>query len=112
MRFSLTKFLVVISGIAAIQAQVGVPVDWSTALPPCARKCALLAAQTIGCDIRDIPCICRNYQVFVQLVRNCIAQNCPSTSASEAAAIEDILRRLCPVVDPTLTIGPVNPTLV
>ncbi|KAF8880298.1 hypothetical protein BD779DRAFT_1549484 [Infundibulicybe gibba] len=111
MRFSLTKLFVIVSGIAAVQAQVGVPIDLTTALPPCARQCAVLAAQTIGCDIRDIPCICRNYLRFLLLMRNCIAQNCP---ASDIVVTEDILRRLCPsivnptltVVDPTFTIGP------
>ncbi|KAF8880295.1 hypothetical protein BD779DRAFT_1473929 [Infundibulicybe gibba] len=114
MRFSLTKLFVVVSGIAAVQAQVAAPIDLTTALPPCALKCLLVAVQTIGCNTQSLrtPCICCYYQA----IRTCIAQNC--LVATDVAAANNTLQKLCPTVigtigpiDPTLTIGPVTPTL-
>ncbi|PPR02037.1 hypothetical protein CVT24_011185 [Panaeolus cyanescens] len=80
-------------------------IDWLWGINPCVRDCAIWAASQIPCDINDIACLCRNRELFLSLVRQCVRdRNCPVLSTSTGVVVLpfDVT---CP------TIGP-NPTAI
>ncbi|KAF9033525.1 hypothetical protein BJ165DRAFT_1534481 [Panaeolus papilionaceus] len=76
--------------------------DWLSGVDPCVRKCAVSAAQIVGCDIYDRACLCRNKTAFLTLVRSCIQANCPIITPP-ILSVANPVNLICPII-PTITI--------
>ncbi|PFH48076.1 hypothetical protein AMATHDRAFT_49826 [Amanita thiersii Skay4041] len=66
--------------------------DWTIAIPDCARECAQRAADTVGCRLQDYECLCRNARFF-DLWHACVDANCPSTDPALAPVTDRRYRR-------------------
>ncbi|PPR02036.1 hypothetical protein CVT24_011184 [Panaeolus cyanescens] len=76
-------------------------IDWLAGLNPCVRKCAVSAAELIGCDVYNRICLCSNRNAYLAAVRACIQANCPTIAISL-----NPVNLICPIIDPIPTLQP------
>ncbi|KAF8151343.1 hypothetical protein B0H34DRAFT_126364 [Crassisporium funariophilum] len=86
----------IVCAITLVNAQIIGPANWWSQLPPCAQQCALQAAQTAGCDINDLKCLCSSKTFYWDFL-NCVMANCPSTTDVSAATA--LFSKYCYSVD-------------
>ncbi|TFK35704.1 hypothetical protein BDQ12DRAFT_725752 [Crucibulum laeve] len=86
-------FVAILGSLALLNAQ---SVDWFSSLPPCAQKCAIVAANRTGCDVKDIKCLCSS-ETFSSDYRKCIAKTC--LTKDEYTVANDTLTKYCQSYD-------------